>query len=505
MDVLEKQRQLIQALQNAQLYPHSVTDFQLIETHISYVILTGEYAYKIKKSVNFGFLNFSELGQRKFYCEEELRLNKRLAPSIYLEVVPIYGSFEQPSLENIGEPIEYMIKMQQFNQDALLDKKLQQIEQPDHIIEKIATTLADFHQHAAIAEKEAAWGNPEQTMAPMRENFEQIKPFLKEEIAIDNLKKLETWTENQYKKLYPLLTARKENQYIREGHGDLHLGNIALLDTGEVLIFDGIEFNDAFRWLDVMNDTAFLYMDLLHRQQNKLAHLFISSYLEATGDYQGLALLNFYTVYRALVRAKIALFSLEHDASAWQRYESYIQLAENLVSKEVKPQLAITVAPSGAGKSTLAKLLVMSYGFIRIRSDVERQRMFSEETRYTAEASQATYHKLLELAESILAMPYPVIVDATFIEGQYRQLFLQLAEKLNISAKLLKIDCSKEDLMRFIQIRQQNGDDISEADIGIMEKQLEKQEPLSEEEIQYMLSIDCNFQTLPDVIQQWLV
>lgn len=296
---------LISSLLSAEIYPHPVNQLRLIETHISWVILTGPYAYKIKKPVNLGFLDFSSLEQRKLYCEEELRLNKRTAPSIYLGVVPITGSTTQPQLDGKGEAIEYAVKMRQFPQDAQLDHLLEQGGLKAAHMDAFARLVADFHQQVAVAGADDNYGEPDQVMQPVEENFEQIGQHQLTSQQQQLLDELHAWSTTEYQRLETQLAQRKQQGFIRECHGDMHLRNLAWIDE-QAVAFDGIEFNANLRWIDVISEVAFLVMDLQDRNQPELAQRFLNAYLEITGDYAGLSLLPFYLVYRALVRAKVA-------------------------------------------------------------------------------------------------------------------------------------------------------------------------------------------------------
>ncbi|MBP3865899.1 MAG: phosphotransferase, partial [Pseudomonas sp.] len=309
---------LIAALQNPDLYPHEVDGFQVIETHISWVILTGPYAYKLKKPVNFGFLDFTELTGREHFCNEELRLNQRLTEGLYLDVLPITGTAEAPAFGGEGPAIEYALKMRQFPQSQLLSTLQANGELNAAHIDEMAQQIARFHMQAPHVPATHYQGTPEAVMDPVRQNFEQIRPFLSDKADLLQLEALQAWAEASFTRLKPLFEQRKAQGFIRECHGDIHLGNATMID-GKVVIFDCIEFNEPFRFTDVYADTAFLAMDLEDRGLKCLARRFVSQYLELTGDYQGLELLNFYKAYRALVRAKVSLFSMPAEASALQR------------------------------------------------------------------------------------------------------------------------------------------------------------------------------------------
>lgn len=478
-----------------------------IETHISIVLLVGERAIKIKKAQNFGFLDFSTLEKRKYYCEAEYSLNRRLAATLYQSLGAFVGSADQTvfceqyaenTQENLLEPC---IVMQRFDQARLLDNLLQTGDLSLAMIEGIGEKIAFFHRDAEKVAAEAPWGHPDAVVAPMRENFRQILPLLEKLSApaalAARLHALADWTETRFQALTPLLQARRAEGFIRAGHGDLHLGNMFSWAGEQVEIFDGIEFNEGFRWIDTINDSAFLYMDLLKRGRADYASAFLNAYLEASGDYTALPLLTFYTVYRALVRAKIALFSLDYDAKAPENFHAYLTLAEALAFATPTPRLWVTHAPSGSGKSVLAKRLVVEKQLLRLRADAERQRLFPGEDRYSATASEATYGRLVDLATVALQHGFSVIIDATCLKRWQRALFLALAKRLEVSIYFLSIQCDKETLQKFIQQRQAEGQDISEADIAVLEQQLANLEPFSDEEAALAITVDCNTLTLP--------
>jgi len=418
---------LIAALQNPALYPHPVEDFRVIETHISWVILTGPFAYKVKKPVDFGFLNFTRLEDRGHFCQEELRLNQRLTSGLYLEVLPVTGSESKPRLGGDGPVIEYVLKMRQFPQSQLLDQVQSRGELTTAHIDALAEQIAHFHQITPAVPAEHPLCSPTSIMAPLRQNFEQIRPLLSDAADLAQLDALEAWTESSFSRLEPLLGERSRNGSIRECHGDLHLGNATLLD-GQVVLFDCIEFNEPFRLIDIASDAAFLAMDLEDRGLKSLSRRFLNGWLERTGDYQVLPLLNLYKSYRALVRAKVSLFRLGQEQDPVQRavilrqYRRYASLAEEY-SAIPSRFLFITSGVSAVGKSQVALRLVEAFGALRLRSDVERKRLFGEQSAeqrdqlaagiYSAEASAATYQRLHELAGQALQAGFPVVIDAT--------------------------------------------------------------------------------------------
>ena len=491
---------LLNALQNPALYDHPVSDFTLMETHISWVLLTGDFVYKVKKPVNFGFLDYSTLQQRAHYCAEELRLNKRLAPDLYLDVITIHGSEDAPNLNGDGPIIEYMVKTRQFRQEDLLGN-LQRAGglTPTHI-DSLAATLADFHQRIAPASPDAPWGEPEQVHAPVAQNFEQIRPLLSEAADLTQLEQLEHWAHTTFQRLIPQLAQRKADGLIRECHGDIYLDNVTLID-GQVTLFDCIEFNDAFRWIDVMSDVAFMAMDLEDRGLPELSQRFVNAWLEHSGDYNGLAVLNYYKAYRAMVRAKVALLRLgQPDVSQQEReqvlarYHGYIALAESYTHIPRRLGL-LTHGVSGSGKSTLSSELVSRLGMIRVRSDVERKRLAASDTitgqapLYGQDMDRQTYARLGELATQILAAGYSVVVDATHLQRGQRQMIRQAIEAQGVPCLILHCQAPLDTIEIWLNERQRKGTDPSDADIHVVHTQLQQLETLDEQERQITLPV----------------
>ena len=500
MDLAQQQR-LVSALQQPGAFREPTTDIQHLQTHISHVILAGEYVYKIKKPLNLGFLDFSTLEQRRHCCEEELRLNRRLAPALYLEVVPVTGTLEYARFGGAGAALEYAVKMRRFSQDELLSRHL-----PDReTLERLAVQVAEFHLAIPPADPTTPYGTPERVCYPMLENFLQIREIGLPALELLRLDPLEAWTRDRARQLETLMWQRKREGHIRECHGDMHLGNIASFE-GQLQIFDGIEFNPNLSWIDTLNDLAFLLMDLQYRGMDCEAAGLLNRYLELTGDYPALPLLRFYQTYRAMVRAKVAAIRLHQaglsDAEQHQlvaEYLSYIALAEGL-TRSTRPTLLITHGLSGSGKSLFSGWLLERTGAVRLRSDVERKRLFPqsegpkglEQGIYSRQASEATYAHLRDRAKLLLQAGFPVIVDATFLKAAQRQPFRQLAAELAVD--FLILDCQAPDplLRERVSRRQQLGRDPSEADLAVLELQVQQRQPLSDEESAHSIALDTS-------------
>ncbi len=503
---MKNSQPLIQALQDPACYDHPVQDIQVIETHISWVLLSGPYAYKIKKPLNLGFLDFSTLKKRHHYCHEELRLNSRLAPDIYLDVVNITADALHPQINGTGEAIEYAIRMKQFPQQAQLDRVLAEGKLEARHMDIIAEKIAYFHAHIDHADDSSDFGRPEGIKARCMGNFDLIETHIKEDSDIRSLEALRQWTDTQFHRLHDEMMSRKANGFIRECHGDLHLRNMALIDDN-ILIFDCIEFNDDFRWIDVISEIAFTVMDLQDRGHGKLAYRFLNRYLEITGDYSGLTLLPYYLLYRAMVRAKVDCIRAFQDGipdkerqSILEEYRSYIRLAE-IYTRPQTAALFITHGLSGSGKTFFTQSILEHLPAIRIRSDIERKRLFDIETNsntnagvqdgiYSLDASRQTYNRLAELARVPLNAGYHTIVDATFLRCEQRQQFRDLAEQLGIPFVILDFHAIENILRERIIARQAVGKDASEADIEVLEQQMASIELFSEDEIIHCITID---------------
>ncbi len=469
---------------------------RLIETHISWVLVTDELAYKLKKPLNLGFLDFSTLAQRRFYCEEEVRLNRRLAPELYLDVVPITGPAQAPRIGGVGRVLEWAVRMRAFPAGATLD-------QESHLtgtqIDAIADTVARFHAGIDRAPADSPYGSPEAVLSPVRQNFLQMRALNPDAQAHDLLDRLEAWSEAAASGLTEHFSARKAGGWVRECHGDLHLANIAWVD-GRPLIFDCIEFNLALRFIDVVSEVAFLTMDLESRARSDLAWRFLNRWLEHTGDYAGLAALPFYQVYRAMVRAKVnAIRAGQGDAAAAAAALAHLRLAERL-SHPRRPALLLMHGVSGSGKTHLAQRLLETLGAIRLRSDVERKRLFGlgplqESSQipggiYTEAASRRTFERLAELAGLLLRQGHLVILDATFLRRAHRQPMIHVAEAAGVPWRIVSLHTPHELLVKRVQQRLQARDDASEATVAVLERQLAEQEPLDAQEHGFTLVFD---------------
>ena len=488
-------------------------EVEIIETHISTILLVDGFAFKIKKPVDFGFLDFTSLDKRRFFCEEELRLNRRLAPSYYLEVDHVTGTASEPELNGEGETIEYLVKMRRFEHDGQLDILLQQNRLNHQHIDELARIIADFHQSIEVASEKTLPGLVESVEHAVRQNFEQVSAFVNLFKPKFNaiFEALLSWSHDNIEHLKPFIKNRLEQGFVRECHGDMHTGNIAWHED-KLVIFDGIEFNPDFRWIDVMSEMAFITMDLEFNARPDLSYRLINGYLELTGDYEGLKILRFYQVYRAMVRTKVNCLRLSQLDPQDPEYQNtldtiyqYLTLAEKFTHQS-ETFLMITQGVSGSGKSFASMQLLQAYHMIRIRSDVERKRLFPDKAnRYLPQATETTYGHLHELAKHIIGFGYPVIIDATYLNQSYRLAAKTIAQQLKQAFYILSLTHDKSVLEKRIKQRHNNPNNPSEATVEVMHKQLQTLEALDDEEIADAIYIDNNetvVETFKDFLQK---
>lgn len=477
------QRELIRSLRRADAYPHPTRDIRLLETHISWVLLSGDYAYKIKKAITLEFLDFATLEKRHHFCEEELRLNRPWAEDLYLGVVPITGTPEKPAIDGDGEVIDYALKMRQFPQDARLDARLAQglVDAPQ--LAAFAETVASHHGDSPPLAFRGAEQAIDRLKAPMHENF----PPLESHADAEMLDRIRDWTEHSLGQLEEVLVARHRDGCVRDVHGDLRLANLVALD-GRIVAFDCVEFSDELRNIDVISDVAFLVMDLCSGQRADLAFAFLNRYLECSGDYEGMAVLGLYYVYHAMIRAKVDAIRLaerddeEGRAHDRERIEHYCRLSLAWIERP-PPRLIAMYGYAGSGKTWLSSRILHALPAIRVRSDIERKRLFGlaeaagsdsgvGEGIYTAGAKSGVYDRLAVLARGLLAAGCNVIADASFLKREDRQRFARLADELGVPFVLVEARAPERELRRRLRQREQTGRDASEADEAVLERQL---------------------------------
>jgi aminoglycoside phosphotransferase family enzyme/predicted kinase len=450
---------LLASLADPAAYPYPVAEVEVCQTHISAVFLAGPWAYKIKKPVDLGFLDFRTLERRRHFCEEEVRLNRRLAPSVYLGVVPVTRHGAGLQFEGSGELVEWAVKMQRLPHTATLEQHLQRGDLEAGVVEALAHKLAAFHAQAEAGPHVAAFGRLAVVAQNARENFTQVAPLVGTTLSRAVYQRLQARTEDALARLGPLIESRAERGVPRDTHGDLHLDHVYLL-TGQtpddLVIIDCIEFNERFRYADPVADTAFLVMDLAFHGRDDLARAFAASYFASSGDMEGQALLPFYMAYRAAVRGKVeGIESSEKEVPTGERSAAlararrhWLLALTQLEPPDRKPTLLLVAGLPGSGKSTLAQGLADRAGFRLIRSDLVRRELAGQAGQewqpaafgqglYTPEWTARTYRECLRRAEHGLFEGQRILIDASFREDSWRREILEAARRWRVPVLLL--------------------------------------------------------------------
>jgi aminoglycoside phosphotransferase family enzyme/predicted kinase len=432
---------LVQALLKPEIYPHSPKKVEMVQTQMSFLFLTGDYVYKVKKPVDLGYLDYTTLKNRHFFCQQEIELNRRLCPDMYLEVVPIVSNRGQIRLGVEGEIIEYAVKMKQLPAERMMDKLLPQDKVTEKMLEKIAEKLAAFHDKARTSPEISAYGNLDAITINTKENFSQTEKYMGISISEPRYHRIKDYTNNFLKSNKPLFQKRIASGRIRDCHGDLHAAHVCI--SNGIYIYDCIEFNDRFRYGDVASEIAFLAMDLDRYQRADLSRTFVNAYVRLSSDKELLKLLNFYKCYRAYVRGKVTSFMLDDPYIADKEAvlvtaQGYFDLAYRYTRE--KPLLLIMAGLVGTGKTTVAKALSQSLGFTIISADIVRKRLAGispTERRfeqfgggiYSKDFSRKTYDEMFAQARELLFQGQSVILDASFKKRQDRLQARSLAEE----------------------------------------------------------------------------
>ncbi len=461
----------------------------LIETHISWVLVAGAQAYKVKKALSTAFLDQSTRERRRQACEEELRLNRRLAPTLYEAVVAVTGNASAPVLDGAGPLLDHAVRMRSFDQGGLWERRAERGELTEADVDSLLGLLVPFHDQCERADPASPFGTADGLRHTVLQNLLELEPGVPSGLTTaQELHHLRTWEEEAFARTEQRLVERRARGRVRECHGDLHLGNVTLFE-GKTTVFDGIDFSPALRWTDVMADLAFMAMDLQAHGLAPLAHRWVNGYIEASGDHDGLPVLDYLLVHRALVRAKVSMLRAEQQG----RQEAPMGVARRYLDVALRltlpqsPRLLITHGCSGSGKSTVTQQLLQDTGAVRLRSDVERKRCpgLANEARYGDAANSATYQRLAVLARQLLKDGHAVIVDATFLRRTERLAMQQLAAERQVPFGILDFVAGADlSLMRQrLRERAAHGGDPSEADESVLEGQLRRIEPLRPDEL----------------------
>lgn len=502
----------IRELLRAKAFTHSVNGIELLETHISWVVRTGSLAYKIKKPLKLDFIDASTLQRRRFLCEEELRLNRRLAPELYVDVVPIARTPRGLVVGGDGSVVDYAVRMHQFAASDELPTLLARADVDLTLLAALGETLAQFHMRAAVAPPKQAPERTEQMYDSVLGNLAQLLAHLDSPQPEAQVGHLVDWTHDRANELEPIFRLREQDGFVRECHGDLHAANIVRLKD-RLVPFDCIEFDPHLRWIDVISDIAFLVMDLASHHRADLAFALLSRYLEVTGDYDGLRVLPFYAVYRALVRAKVDALMVEKvPARATEfrdRLQQRLKAARSWTAPD-GPMLILMHGASGSGKSWLSGRLVPALQAVRVRSDLERKRLAGIEATepaaareregiYSPEFSQRTYGRLADCAESCLRAGLSVIVDAAFLETRDRRLFRSLAARLKVTCMIVSCEADPISLAQRVDDRAKERNDASDATLSVLDAQLREFQPFEPVEEHCVIHVETGD---PDAVQK---
>lgn len=508
---------------------------QLLETPSSWIIVSAGRVYKFKKAVRLDFLDYSTLAARRFYCQEALRLNRRLAPSLYLGVVAVTGSASRPAIGGEGAALEYAVCMRAVPRQALWSARSAARQLGGSEVDALADTMARFHADAPVAPDGSAWGAPAAVLRAGADDLAQLADLAPDESSARQILAVHRWRAGQ-PSLAALLARRRADGRVRECHGDLHCGNILTLD-GQVEVFDGIAFNEAFRWIDVIDDLGCAYMDLQVRGEAVLAARLLNRYLERSGDYAALAALRYYRVMRAVVRCKVAWLGVRQAEGAGGRSPADGAAALNgpaasgaavagrppdggdylaYASGALRPSavaLIITRGYSGSGKSFLGRLLAEALSAIQLRSEVERKRLCGmasgaampappEQGIYGARGSPVTYARLLVLARAVLEAGWPVVVDASFLRQAQRRQFQALARDLGAPFLIVDLHASAATLKARILFRAAQAGDASDAGLEVLAQQIVRHDPLSADEQAHALPVDATRELGAQAVRQ---
>lgn len=505
---------LIESLSQADFYPHPVDQpIEVLQTHISYIFLTGEYAYKLKKPLDLGFLDFSTLEKRRYYCYQELELNQPIAPDIYLEVFPITQQNDTLEINGQGEPIDYILKMRQFPQSALFSEMEKAGQLTESLLAQLGKKVARFHQNAKTNDYISQFGEPETIKEAINNNYQQTEKYIGIAQTQQQFTETKAFTDNFFQTYNSLLNQRKNNNFIRECHGDLHLKNICWWQD-KIQLFDRIEFNEPFRFVDVMYDVAFTVMDLQFRGCSHLGNVFLNNYLEYTGDWEGVPILPLYLTRQAYVRAKVNSLLLDDTNVAEEKKQEATQQASkyyHLAWQYTQPQQGrfwMMSGLSGSGKTTVAREIAKHFNAIHLRSDAVRKHLagidIEEEGAqeiYRPEMSEKTYDKLLEIGTHLASQGWRVILDAKYDRQHYRKAVIAAANSHNLPLQIIHCDAPIEVLRDRVTGRQS---DISDATASLLTQQQANAESFTETEQSYVVTIDTSQDWHQDLIPSLL-
>jgi aminoglycoside phosphotransferase family enzyme/predicted kinase len=484
-------REIFQALQDTQFYPDKPAGIEYIQTQMSIIFLTGKYAYKIKKPVNLGYLDYTTLDNRRYFSYQELELNRRLSPEIYLEVIPIKWNQGRIQLNGEGEVIDYVLKMKQLPQDKMLDNLLMKGNVDDEMIKQVAEKMAVFHSQAMTDSRISSFGSAESVQVNIDENRTQAEKYIGVSLPLWEYQAINEFNRRFMADNLALFQKRAAGGRIRDCHGDMHAAHVCFFEG--IQIYDCIEFNERFRYTDVAAEIAFLAMDLERYHRPDLSRIFVDSYIEVSGDNEIRKLINFYKCYRACVRGKVESFKLDDKmikdkSKALESAKNYFHLAYGYT--RAKPLLILFSGLMGTGKSTLAGTLSSETGFKVISSDITRKRMagvsplerhFEQFNSgiYSSESTDATYESMFSAAADYLSSGQSVILDASFKKRELRKKAMETAEKNNSDIFIIECILDESEVKKRLDKRVAEGS-ISDGRWEIFETQKQDFDKITE-------------------------
>lgn len=487
---------VVERLSDPTAYPEPTTRVEVLQTHISWLFLTDRYAYKVKKPVDFGFLDYTTLEKRRACCEREVVLNRRLSPDTYIGVVDITDEHGVPTLNGSGRPVETAVKMVRLPEGRMLRKVLARGEGDADLFVGLARTVAEFHARARVAGEAASLKKLEGVRFNCEENFAQTERYVGTLIPAREFEFIRNSTRLFFDRRCGLFSRRLDEGRIVDGHGDLHLDSICATDP--VRIFDCIEFNDRFRIQDVAEEVAFLAMDLEFNGYAPFARTFVESYVHASGDAELWDLLAFYKCYRAYVRAKVNSFLADDPNVPPARRETiaatagrYYELAARYAAVFNPRRLIVTCGLTGSGKSTLARRLAERYRLRVVRSDVTRKELLGlapdtrrhvpfNEGEYSPSITERTYATMVERAAEGLAAGETVVLDGCFIKKEQRAGAIDLARRIGVPLLVLECRTSEEVIRERLEQRSRKANAVSDGRWEIYCQQVQEFEPADE-------------------------
>ncbi len=483
----------VQAMLDPAFYPERPQTVQLLQTQMSFVFIAGPSVYKVKKPVNLGYLDYSDLESRRGFCERETVLNRRLCPEVYLGVVPIIRRNGQFALGGDGEIVEYSVKMKSLPEDKMLNVLLARNEVAPSMIDGLSQKVADFHKIAESTTEISAFGDLKVIKGNCLENFDQTEKSVGRAVSLEKYQRIKSFTLDFLASNESLFQRRVEGKKIRDCHGDLHAAHICFTDG--ICIYDCIEFNDRFRYGDVASEVAFLAMDLDHYGRADLSLRFVDGYVHLTGDRELLDVLRFYKCYRAYVRGKVESFKLDDKYLPKLDRDDALKVASHYFDlasfySRSRPSLLITAGVTGTGKTTAALAIARRTGFAVISSDIirkelagipltERRHDILDTGLYSAEFTRRTYDTMLGQARDMLARKQSVILDATFARRADRNQARMTAADAGADFLVLDFRGSRETIARRLKARSR-GLSVSDGRIEILDPQMERFEQVDE-------------------------